>query len=350
LAKKENTATEETIFVYNACGQLIAGYSTQVEPQATAKVSYLTSDHLGTPRVITDQNGQVVSRRDFMPFGEEIGTLSLPAGTPQPRTAAHGYTFADTIRQKFTGYERDTETDLDFAQARMHNYNHGRFTSPDPLMASAKVINPQTFNRYSYVLNNPLNLIDPSGLLAGCPEGKKCEKDDDGNEYYIEDGKRIYISSISEAVTVTAEDEPVAVGFQAPIPAVVPEKVVEKVPWWKKWITRPVTKVVSVGGKALGVVGAIFLSPPSTGCGASPGMVPDGNGGCMKDPNRVDQDTGTGTKNKDDTDEDEDDKRSPVFVRFGSGPETLDGLRLKQKPQSHLVIHMVFRFFFLLHL
>lgn len=181
----------------------------------------------------------------------------------------------------------------------MHGYNHGRFTSPDPLMASAKVINPQTFNRYRNVLNNPLNLIDPLGLLAGCPEGKKCEKDDDGNEYYIEDGERIYTSSISEAVTVTVEDEPIVVGFQAPIPPVIPENVVERVPWWKTYKTRPATKLVSVGGRALGVVGWILLSPTSTGCGASPGMVSDGNGGCIKDPNRVDQDTGTDAEKKD---------------------------------------------------
>jgi hypothetical protein len=81
----------------------------------------LTNDHLGSPRVITDQNGQVVSRRDFHPFGEEIGALNLPAGTPQPRTTAHGYTTADTIRQKFTGYERDNESELDYAGARYTN-------------------------------------------------------------------------------------------------------------------------------------------------------------------------------------------------------------------------------------
>jgi len=92
--------------------------------------------------------------------------LAAVPGTPQPRTAALGYT-NDTIRKQFTGYERDTETDLDFAQARMHNFNLGRFSSPDPLMASAKRVFPQTWNRYTYVLNNPLNLIDPSGMIWG---------------------------------------------------------------------------------------------------------------------------------------------------------------------------------------
>ena len=62
-----------------------------------------------------------------------------------------------------TSYERDKETDLDFAQARMYGYGLGRFTSPDPLMASAKRNDPQTLNRYVYVGNNPLIYVDPNG-------------------------------------------------------------------------------------------------------------------------------------------------------------------------------------------
>ncbi len=94
-----------------------------------------------------------------MPYGEEA---YIGVGN---RAVGHGYTYGDSTRQKFTGYERDEETNLDFAQAMMHNYNHGRFTSPDPLIASAISENPQTWNRYSYVVNNPLNLIDPSGMI-----------------------------------------------------------------------------------------------------------------------------------------------------------------------------------------
>jgi RHS repeat-associated protein len=69
------------------------------------------------------------------------------------------------IRQKFTGYERDNESELDFAQARYHNNQHGRFTTVDPLLASANSANPQTFNRYTYVLNNPLALVDRTGAF-----------------------------------------------------------------------------------------------------------------------------------------------------------------------------------------
>ncbi|MCV4690685.1 hypothetical protein OFC38_31525, partial [Escherichia coli] len=83
----------------------------------------MTNDHLGSPRINTDAGGAVIARHDYMPFGEEIYTVQ--------RTQGLGYT-ADSVRQKFTAYERDNETDLDFAQARMYSNNHGRFTSVDP--------------------------------------------------------------------------------------------------------------------------------------------------------------------------------------------------------------------------
>jgi RHS repeat-associated protein len=147
---------ETTIFVYDASNRLVAEYSTAAGPATTAKTSYLTNDHLGSPRVLTDQLGQVISRRDFHPFGEEIATAE--------RTAALGYT-ADGIRQKFTSYERDKETDLDYAKARMFGSSLGRFTSPDPLLSSGRVVNPHTWNRYNYVLGNPLRYSDPLGFF-----------------------------------------------------------------------------------------------------------------------------------------------------------------------------------------
>jgi RHS repeat-associated protein len=157
--------------VYDGGGVLAAEYSTAAQA-ATPTTSYLTTDHLGSPRVITDKQGNVISRRDFMPFGEEIGA------NVGERNEAQKYSNvgADNIRQRFTGYEKDTETQLDFAEARMYQNKHGRFTAVDPLMASANPGNPQTFNLYIYVNNNPLNLTDPSGLDpcdlntgVGCP-------------------------------------------------------------------------------------------------------------------------------------------------------------------------------------
>ncbi len=71
-----------------------------------------------------------------------------------------------------TSYERDNETDLDFAQARMHNYNHGRFTSPDDFLNDTHVSDPQSWNLYVYVRNNPLRLVDPTGEEIEKKDGK----------------------------------------------------------------------------------------------------------------------------------------------------------------------------------
>ncbi len=104
-----------------------------------------------------------------MPFGEE-----LYAGVGN-RTGDTGLKYSsseDDIRQKFTGYQKDNETNLDFAEARMYANNFGRFTAVDPLSASGKSSDPQSFNRYIYVMNNPMTFVDPEGLCAA-PSGLK---------------------------------------------------------------------------------------------------------------------------------------------------------------------------------
>jgi RHS repeat-associated protein len=140
---------ETTIFVYDAAGKTVAEYSTISANQADAKINYTTTDHLGSPRINTDANGNVIARHDTMPFGEEI------------QRANYG---SDNLRNRFTSYERDGETGLDYAKARMFGSGVGRFTSPDPMLASGQIGSPQTWNRYAYVDNNPLNFTDPLGL------------------------------------------------------------------------------------------------------------------------------------------------------------------------------------------
>ncbi len=157
---KKVTDTETTVFVHSG-GKLIAEYSTATSQ--TPSVSYTTTDHLGSPRVITNELGQVSSRRDFMPFGEE---LYVGVGNRTGDTGLKYSSSQDDVRQKFTGYQKDDETNLDFAEARMYQNLHGRFTAVDPLLASGKSANPQTFNRYVYVMNRPSRYIDPSGLVA----------------------------------------------------------------------------------------------------------------------------------------------------------------------------------------
>jgi RHS repeat-associated protein len=166
---KKISSIETTVFVYDGGGQLVAEYSTQ--QSQTPTTSYLTTDHLGSARIVTDSVGNVIARKDFSAFGEETYTWQ--------RTEGLGYK-AENIRQDYTGYQKDDESGLEFAQARYYNASHGRYTSIDPLMASANVKNPQTFNRYSYVLNSPYKFTDPLGLISqgtgAC--GNRCANSD----------------------------------------------------------------------------------------------------------------------------------------------------------------------------
>jgi RHS repeat-associated protein len=133
-----------------------------------------------------------------MPFGEEIAS-----GTGG-RNSAQGYGGQDSIRQKFTGYERDAETDLDFAQARMYHKNHGRFTSVDPLMASANAEHPQSWNRYSYTFNNPLNFVDPDGRKA-TPDDYYADRDGEITiDETLDTTDRFYVENEDGSYTLVA--------------------------------------------------------------------------------------------------------------------------------------------------
>jgi RHS repeat-associated protein len=146
-----------TFYVYNIGGQLVAEYAINGTPSATG-TSYLTADNLKTPRVITGADGSVKARHDYLPFGEEVVS---PLGG---RSNQSGYA-ADTMTQKFTGKERDSETQLDYFGARYFSSAQGRFTSVDPLQSSANTAEPQTWNRFAYVSNNPLRYVDTNGMI-----------------------------------------------------------------------------------------------------------------------------------------------------------------------------------------
>ena len=68
------------------------------------------------------------------------------------------------VAYKYTGQEFDSSTDLYFYQARYYDPHLGRFISADTIVP--KPFNSQSLNRYSYVLNNPLNYVDPTGFLS----------------------------------------------------------------------------------------------------------------------------------------------------------------------------------------
>jgi RHS repeat-associated protein len=136
----------------------------------------LTEDALGSVRAITDSNGQIKARRDFLPFGEELYSGIGTRNTNQ-KYSANG----DDTRKKFATYQRDAETNLDFAQLRYYSPMQGRFTSPDEFKGGpdelfdfeedasdnptfyAELDNPQSLNKYQYDYNNPYKYNDPTG-------------------------------------------------------------------------------------------------------------------------------------------------------------------------------------------
>jgi RHS repeat-associated protein len=120
---------------------------------------YYLSDHLGSTSIVVSSSGIREEESDYSPFGTEY----VIAG-------------AGVNRYKFTGKERDTESGLDNFGARYNSTSIGRFMTPDPL--GGEKIDPQTLNRYSYVRNNPTNLIDPTGLYT-CKDQADCKSKQD---------------------------------------------------------------------------------------------------------------------------------------------------------------------------
>jgi RHS repeat-associated protein len=157
----QQTVDETTLFVYDGGGALVAEYTQNAPANTNPQTVYLTADTLGSPRINTNEKGQVVARHDYLPFGEEInagvGGRTTNQSYPQPLAE-----MADGVRNKFTSKERDYETNLDYFNARYYSSIQGRFTGVD--LAGPDLANPQTLNKYQYCLNNPLRHIDRNGL------------------------------------------------------------------------------------------------------------------------------------------------------------------------------------------
>ena len=112
-------------------------------------------DHLGTTRMLTNRCGERVKRFEQFPYGD---TISPPAN--------------DTETRRFTGHQRDlgsltnTTDDLEYMHARYYGVKMGRLLSVDPIQETKKATRrPQSWNRYAYVIGNPVKFIDPSGAI-----------------------------------------------------------------------------------------------------------------------------------------------------------------------------------------
>ena len=150
------TVASTTIYAYDASGQLSAEYSTAV-PGETG-TAYLLGDHLVSTRLVTNATGSAIQRFDYAPFGEDESAYGL--GNRNLMTS-YGVSGVPTV--KFTGKERDAESGLDYFGFRYYSGSQGRWTSPDEPFADQHPEDPQSWNMYGYVRNNPIKNTDPDG-------------------------------------------------------------------------------------------------------------------------------------------------------------------------------------------
>jgi RHS repeat-associated protein len=114
---------------------------------------YRHTDWLNTSRLTSSQARGLYSSTAYAPFGE----LYKMSGTSDP---------------SFTGQNSDTASTLYDFTFREHSPSQGRWISPDPAgLAAVDPTNPQSWNRYAYVFNSPLNYVDPLGFLGYCQYG-----------------------------------------------------------------------------------------------------------------------------------------------------------------------------------
>ena len=171
IAEQTPSGTHE--FTYDYAGRRISGWlsssnygdqgriywnNQQIAFRAGDGTNFDHQDTLGTERMRTLYDGSVGASYQSLPWGDGY-------------TATVNNSYAGLDSLDFAGLERDVqsttnpEEDTEHAQFRNYAPAQGRWLSPDRYLGSYDFANPQSLNRYAYVLNNPTSFTDPSGLL-----------------------------------------------------------------------------------------------------------------------------------------------------------------------------------------
>lgn len=129
--------------------------------QATEK-SYLFNDHLGSLDVVTNAHGKITHSASFDAWGARRSGENWGAAFAPGSISLTGFVQPLT-RRGYTGHEMLDDHGLIHMNGRIYDPKLARFLQADPFIQA--VTDTQSFNRYSYVMNNPLNTTDPSGFI-----------------------------------------------------------------------------------------------------------------------------------------------------------------------------------------
>jgi RHS repeat-associated protein len=145
---------QHVFFVSGGDGNMTQVSFTEGSPNSD-RVEYLHTDALGSTGAVTDDAGSV-TRSYHDPFGARIDEKGAPFSGQ-----------LGDVRLGFTGHVSDDDLALVNMKGRIYDPAQRRFLSPDPLVSAPA--NAQSYNRYSYVWNNPLNFTDPTGFEGQPP-------------------------------------------------------------------------------------------------------------------------------------------------------------------------------------
>ena len=201
------------------------------------------SDSIGTERQRTDPFGQIATTSRSDAFGNGFSQTSNDQTGPAQ----------DNL--EFAGLDHDTESGTDHAGYRQYASIQGRWMSPDPYDGSYNG-NPQSLNRYSYTMNNPLMMTDPSGLFCGFGVGEAAAA---AGQVHIEAA-----ACLANGIYTLFHflDRPRFHGSLKPRPGAGP--VSDQDPW-NETIGYPQGQFPS-GGNPIQVLGGVLGFPTSAGC------------------------------------------------------------------------------------
>jgi RHS repeat-associated protein len=166
--RKENVSIDATVLYFGELYELrqtanvihlFAGTRRIASMRSDGNDQFYHPNHLDSASVITDTNGGIKQRIEYYPFG----TYRYSAN-PQDQRATYDFDLDfPNVNYTFTDQEDDDDLGLYNYGARLYDPVLGRFISPDGIVQAPD--NPQTLNRYSYAVNNPLVYTDPSGNI-----------------------------------------------------------------------------------------------------------------------------------------------------------------------------------------